>query len=162
MTVISSGFFLLALIIWAAGAVGSLAFRKYDRAANWWGNSFAALGAVAGLISSLTVLLCDATFSLAGESTLPLLSVSFQVDKLSAFFVLIISLVALFASIYGLGYVTHYYKKYDIGALGFYYNAFLAGMAMVVSAHNALFFLVVWELMSLASYFLVIYEKKEV
>ncbi len=34
-------------------------------------------------------------------------------------------------------------------------------MVMVVSAHNALFFLVVWEIMSLASYFLVIYENKE-
>ena len=45
--------------------------------------------------------------------------------------------------------------------MGFFYNIFLAGMVMVVSAHNALFFLIVWEVMSLASYFLVIFENKE-
>ena len=65
------------------------------------------------------------------------------------------------ASVYALGYVRHYYQKYNLGALGFFYNIFLAGMVMVVSAHNALFFLVVWEIMSLASYFLVILENRE-
>ncbi len=34
-------------------------------------------------------------------------------------------------------------------------------MILVVTAHHALFFLIVWELMSLASYFLVVYESRE-
>jgi len=82
-------------------------------------------------------------------------------DLLSGFFVLVISLIALFASIYGYGYAKHYYQKYSLGSLGFFFNAFIAGMLLVVTAHNALFFLIAWEIMSLASYFLVIYEKNE-
>ena len=82
-------------------------------------------------------------------------------DYLSAFFVLIISIIALLASIYGFGYVKQYFGKYNVGSLGFFYNLFIAGMLMVVTANNALFFLIVWEIMSLASFFLVIFEKDE-
>lgn len=160
-TLISSNIFFLSLLLWITGAVGALVLSKNDRLANWWGNSFAILGSCVGLLFSLSVLIFGSTFSFNIDSTLPLLSLSFSVDKLSAFFIFGISLIALFASIYALGYVKHYYKQYNIGALGFFYNIFLAGMVMVVSAHNALFFLVVWEIMSLASYFLVIYENKE-
>lgn len=160
-TLISSNIFFLSLLLWIAGAVGAFVSSKNDRLANWWGNSFAILGSCVGLLFSLSVLVLGSTFSFNIDSTLPLLSLSFSVDKLSAFFIFVISLIALFASIYALGYVKHYYKKYNIGVLGFFYNTFLAGMVMVVSAHNALFFLVVWEIMSLASYFLVIYENKE-
>jgi hydrogenase-4 component B len=157
----SSDVFLLVLLLWGSGALGALVFRKYDRLANGWGNSLAILGAVAGMIFSLSELVSPSPFSLRIASSLPLLSLSFRVDALSAFFIFVISLIALLTSIYALGYVKHYYGRYDIGALGFFYNAFLAGMVMVVSASNAFFFLIVWEIMSLASYFLVIFEHRE-
>ena len=145
-----------------AGALGSLVFKNDDRAANWWGNSFAILGSIAGLVASLSVLITGSVFSFSATSSLPLLSFSFSVDKLAAFFIFVISLIALLASVYALGYVKHYYQKYNIGVLGFFYNIFLAGMVMVASASNVLFFLIVWEVMSLSSYFLVIYENKEI
>ena len=157
----SSAVFFLALLLWMAGAFGSLVFRNNDRVANWCGNLFAILGAIAGLVFSLSALISVSTFSISIATSLPLLSLSFKVDALSAFFIFVISLIALLASIYALGYVKHYYKKYNIGALGFFYNIFLAGMVLVVSANNALFFLIVWEIMSLASYFLVIFENRE-
>jgi hydrogenase-4 component B len=157
----SSATFFLALLLWMAGAFASLVFRNDDRMANWCGNFFAILGAIAGLAFSLSALISVSTFSVSIATSLPLLSLSFKVDALSAFFIFVISLIALLASIYALGYVKHYYKKYNIGALGFYYNIFLAGMVLVVSASNALFFLIVWEIMSLASYFLVIFEHRE-
>jgi hydrogenase-4 component B len=159
-TIISSNVFFAPLLLWIAGALGSLALNKDNRLANWWGNSFAALGSVFGLFFSLSVLISGTTFSFSAGTSLPLLSISFSVDKLSAFFIFLISLIALLASIYAFGYVKHYYRKYNIGTLGFFYNIFLAGMVMVAAAHNALFFLIAWEIMSLASYFLVIYEKK--
>ncbi len=153
--------FFIALLLLAVGAFGSLAFWKNDRLANWWGNSLAILAAALGLVSSLNVLFSKTTFAYNLKATLPILSFSFNVDQLSAFFIFVISLIALMASIYGLGYVKHFYGKYNLGALGFFYNAFIAGMLLVVSAHNLLFFLIVWELMSLSSYFLVIFENKE-
>jgi hydrogenase-4 component B len=149
------------LIFWAVGAAGSLALHNNDRAANGWGNCFAILGSVSGLWTSLSVLIPGSVFSFRIGTSLPLLAISFRVDRLSAYFVFTISLIALLASVYAWGYVKHYYRKYDIGMLGFFYNIFLAGMVMVVSADNALFFLVVWEVMSLASYFLVVFENRE-
>jgi len=159
---VSSQFsFFASLLLFACGAAGSLIFRKNDAAANFCGNAFAIAGSIAGLISSLLVLMFDSSFACGMGSFLPLLSFSFNVDKLSAFFIFTISLISLFASLYAMGYVVHFYKKYDVGALGFFYNTFIAGMMMVVSANHALFFLIVWEVMSLSSYFLVIYENKE-
>ncbi len=159
--VLSQNAFFGSLLLFAAGAAGSLLLRKKDSAANIWGNSLAALGSVSGLLSSISVLFFNSPFSYAMASSFPLLSFSFNVDKLSAFFIFVISFIALFASVYGAGYSKHFYKKYNLGTLGFFYNAFIAGMLGVVAASNAIFFLIVWEIMSLASYFLVIYENKE-
>ncbi len=153
--------FFASLLLFACGAAGSLIFRKSDAAANFCGNGFAIAGSIAGLISSLLVLMFDFPFACSMGSSLPLLAFSFNVDKLSAFFIFMISLISLFASLYATGYVVHFYKKYNIGDLGFFYNTFIAGMILVVSAGHALFFLIVWEVMSLSSYFLVIYENRE-
>lgn len=157
----SSAIFFTSLLLFGIGAVGSLALSKNNKLANLWGNSFAVLGSIFSLVSSLLVLIWDQSFSFVFNSSSSVFPVSFNVDRLSAFFIFVVSLIALAASIYAFGYVSHFYNKYNIGALGFFYNIFLAGMMMVVGAHNAIFFLVVWEIMSLASFFLVIYENKE-
>jgi len=153
--------FFLSLLFLAFGAVGSLIFAKKDRLANWWGNGLAILASGSGMVAAVKVLCCGEFFKYTISTTLPNLAFSFVVDKLSAFFVLIISLIALLASIYGLGYIKHFYKKYNLGVLEFFYNIFLAGMLLVVTAHNSFFFLIVWEIMSLASYFLVIFENND-
>ena len=97
-------------------------------------------------------------------STIPYLSFAIRLDPLAAFFVLTISLVGLAASIYALGYVTEFYGRVSLGALGSLFNGFLLSMTLVVMADNGFFFLIVWELMSLLSYFLVVteHEKAEV
>jgi len=153
--------FFISLLFLAIGAAGSLVFMKNDKLANWWGNGLAILASMSGLFAATKALFFAEEFTYAVNATLPNLSFVFNFDKLAAFFVLVISFVALLASVYGLGYVKHFYKKYNLGTLGFFYNIFLAGMLLVVSAHNAFFFLIVWEIMSLASYFLVIFENKE-
>ncbi len=51
-------------------------------------------------------------------------------------------------------------QKYSLGSFGFFYNLFIASLLLVLSANNGLYFLFVWELMSLTSYFLVIFENK--
>lgn len=152
--------FFIALLLFACGAGGSLILREHDRAANVWGNACAILGSIAGLASSLAVLFSRSPFACRIASSFPLLSYDFAVDLLSAFFILVISLISLLTSLYAIGYVKQYYRTYNLGILGFFYNAFIASMFMVVSSHHALFFLIVWEVMSLSSYFLVIYESK--
>ena len=144
------------------GAAGALIFRKNDQFANFFGSFFAVAGSAWGVIFALLALSADASQVYEiGTASFPLLSWSFNIDKLSAFFIFIISLISLFCSIYGIGYAKHFYKKYSIGSLGFFYNIFIVGMLAVVSASNALFFLIAWELMSLSSYFLVVYDRKD-
>jgi len=96
--------------------------------------------------------------SLSGSS---FLNFAFVVDKLSAFFILVISITTLAVSIYSLGYVREYFGKKNIGYLGFLYNIFILSMILVVTANNVVMFLIVWELMSIVSYFLVIFEHEK-
>lgn len=149
------------LSFFVIGAVGSLVFMRNNWLANLCGNLFAFAGSVFGIITSVVILISGNVVSCNLPTSFTLFTLSLHIDSLSAFFVFIISLISLLCSIYGIGYITHFHNKYNIGTLGFFYNIFIAGMILVVTAHNGLFFLVVWEIMSLASYFLVIYEHKE-
>jgi hydrogenase-4 component B len=154
--------FIVLLALFAVGASGSLMFRKSDHAANLWSGIFAIAGSLWGICFSTTMIVAGKGLSFAFKpGTFPLLSLSFHIDMISAFFIVVISLIGLFCSIYGIGYAKHYFNKYDIGALGFFYNVFILGMLVVVSSDNGLFFLVAWEIMSLASFFLVIYDHKD-
>jgi hydrogenase-4 component B len=74
-------------------------------------------------------------------------------DRLSAFFLVIIGAGVAPAAFYAVGYTRH--QRSSGAALGAAFNVFIAAMALVVLARNVLTFLVAWEAMSLASYFLV-------
>ncbi len=153
--------FFMLLLSFFTGAVGSLVFRNNDRFANLWNCSFAVAGSILGLAASISSLFLSRTFNCEILTSFPNLILSFNFDRLASFFVFILSVVVLFASIYSLGYVKHFYGKYNIGKLGFFYNAFILSMMLVFVSANALFFMIVWEFMALASYVLVIYERKE-
>ncbi len=89
----------------------------------------------------------------------------FAIDKLSAFFIIFISIMTTLAIIYANGYLKPYIEKgKDITTHCIFLPMLLISMLGVVVCQNALMFLVVWELMSLSSFFLVIFEnnKKEV
>ena len=81
--------FFIALILLVFGALGSLFLGKDDKLANWWGNGFAILASIFGVVSASLVMFFGETFSYKLDSTLPLLSLSIRVDKLSAFFILV-------------------------------------------------------------------------
>jgi len=148
---------LISLFI--VGAIGSLFFRNNDKLANRWQSFFAITGSLTGIFFSISQLISGKILAFAfAIPGFPLLSLSLYIDAISAFFIFIISLIALMCSIYGIDYIKHYYGKYDLGALGFFFNAFIVGIILVVSASNAIFFLIAWETMSFASYFLVIYD----
>jgi formate hydrogenlyase subunit 3/multisubunit Na+/H+ antiporter MnhD subunit len=84
---------------------------------------------------------------------LPWLGAHFRLDALSAFFLLVIDLGALSASLFALGYGEH--EEAPERVLPFY-PAFLAGMTLVLLADDAFTFLVSWEFMSLTSWALVV------
>lgn len=80
------------------------------------------------------------------------------IDGVAAFFLLIIGLISFAVSIYSLSYSKKFDDKKNNSALGMLFNVFIISMILVVISNNVFFFLVFWELMSLTSFFLVIYE----
>jgi len=108
-----SGFFLL-LLFYTLGAIGSLIFKKKDEWANGWQSLFAIVGSLWGIFFSISAFMTGDLSFAAYSSVFPLLSFSFHIDQLSAFFIFVISLITLFCSLYGIGYIKHYYKKYSI------------------------------------------------
>jgi hydrogenase-4 component B len=80
-------------------------------------------------------------------------------DGLAGFFLILVGGLALPVSIYAIGYTAG--RGEGLPGLGAAYNAFLGAMVLVVVAGNVLTFLVAWELMALASYFLVMSDPEE-
>lgn len=92
----------------------------------------------------------------------PIGSCYFRMDPLSAVFILIISAGSLLAALYSNGYMKMYIG--DGPALSQYYfflGLMSSSMLLVVTVQNTILFLIMWELMSLASFFLVIFENKK-
>jgi formate hydrogenlyase subunit 3/multisubunit Na+/H+ antiporter MnhD subunit len=91
-----------------------------------------------------------------GALTLPLglpwIGAHFSLDALSAFFLVVINLGGVAASLFGLGYGRH---EEAPGRVLPFFPAFLAGMNLVLIAADAFTFLFAWEFMSLSSWALV-------
>ncbi|MDO9287421.1 MAG: hydrogenase 4 subunit B [Thermodesulfovibrionales bacterium] len=93
---------------------------------------------------------------------LPDLLFHLRLDPLAGFFLTVIGLLSFFVSIYSLGYVKGFLGHRSITSLIIFYCLFIAGMFMVVLADDALFFLISWEVMAAASYFLVMFEDEKI
>ena len=84
-----------------------------------------------------------------------------RLDPLSAWFTLALALLALAVSVYSFGYLRPMERTRNLGALGFFYNALLLGLALVFTAANAFFFLSAWEVMALSAFCLVTFEHEK-
>jgi hydrogenase-4 component B len=85
---------------------------------------------------------------------------SFHVDGLSAIYLILISVLFIGSALYGIGYLDHY-KNEAVRRYYFPFPFFMGGMLAVVTTVDWFWFLVFWEVMTLASYFLVIYENDD-
>ncbi len=93
---------------------------------------------------------------------LPDLPFHLRLDPLAGFFITVICLLSFFVSLYSAGYIKGYLGRRKVTSLVVFYCIFIAGMLLVVLADDALFFLVAWELMAAASYFLVMFEDERI
>ncbi len=85
---------------------------------------------------------------------LPDLPFHLRLDALSAFFLALLGLASAGISVFAGGYFRRG-EGTPPGLLCLHYHLFLVGMAMVMLADDAYAFMVTWELMALASFFLV-------
>lgn len=150
--------FVISIILYIVGALFALCFCKWQKAGNFISLVFAAIAASFGIATSITMLPYGSSIRLDFQLLHPIIKYDFLLDPLSSVFVLALSVVSFIASLYSLGYTKLYVNKRDTRFLGFTYNLFLLSMLLVVTANNAFVFMIVWELMTLVSFFLVIFE----
>ncbi|MGA2142705.1 MAG: proton-conducting transporter membrane subunit [Brevinematales bacterium] len=91
-------------------------------------------------------------------------TVPIVIDPLSAFFVFIILLFTLLGSIYSAGYMGIYRnggRSKMISGYYFFSSILALSMILVVTLQNIIAFSLAWELMSLSSFFLVIFDYED-
>ena len=153
--------FLSSLAILLLGGLSALLTGRSPRLSNAVGVGTAVTGCALGLVFAVYALLSGGYPSLTLRWDVPFGSFSLGVDQLSAFFLVPVFLLPGLAAIYGGEYMRPWLGRKPLGPHWFFYNLLIAGMAVVVSARDGLLFLIAWEVMSLAPFFLVTFEDEK-
>jgi hydrogenase-4 component B len=152
LMILGYGFGALVALISGRGAIGRVLVAMG-----------AVIGAAAGMALAATVMISNSPFVLSMPELFPIAGgLALRLDGLGAFFLIVIGFGAIPAVIYGTGYSAAYEEgRASLRLLGLMLNLFLLTMSLVTMADNVLTFLLMWEGMSLTSYFLVMTESWE-
>ena len=131
-----------------------------DRAALAVGTAGSALACLAGVVASLGALIGGEERSFRAAWPLPVGELHVGVDALSSFFLVCVFLVSGLAAVYGGGYLRPVIGKRRLAPALFFFNLLVAAMAAATIARDGILFLVAWEVMSVASFFLVTFESE--
>lgn len=149
-----------ALLIYVVGAFISLiCSRNEQRSINISGVT-GIVGGVLGIVACAPVLISSEPVIDVFRTPFAFAQYSVRIDGLAAFMVCVISLLVVVTAVYSFAYVKEYKGK-GAGTMGFFMNLFVASMIALATTDNAFYFLVFFEMMSLASYFLVLTEQDE-
>ncbi|MFH2099876.1 MAG: proton-conducting transporter membrane subunit, partial [Pseudomonadota bacterium] len=149
----------LSFFVLGAGALGT-ALAGRTRVGRI-GPFAAVIGAASSAVACLQFLLKGAGWDLILPWHVPMGSFHIGMDALSALFVLLISLVGALGAIYGRGYLGHDPEKGRVAMSWCWYNLLVASMLLVAVARDGFLFLVAWEVMSLSSFFLVMFDHQK-
>lgn len=157
-------FLLAALAILLASGLAAL-FRpaRWEQSpvkasVSWMPAAGVLLAAALGLIPAVRVLLGAPALAFRHPWSVPGGEFFLELDALSAWFLMPILVLSAVTAIYGIEYLAPFAGKKSLGPTWLFFNLLVASMAVVVLAKNAVLFLVAWEIMALASFFLVTFE----
>ncbi|HPW56256.1 MAG: hypothetical protein KA072_02630 [Thermoanaerobaculaceae bacterium] len=150
---------LLAIGVLVATGVAALPVRCGTRAGTV---------TAAGAVGAATLVVGPALRAMLGASlpgikrvwSVPLGTFSLGIDALTGVFLLIIVTIGALGAVYGVPYLTRTAPGRRLGVPWCMYNLLLASMLVVVTARDGVLFLVAWEVMSLASFFLVTFDDR--
>jgi len=142
-----------AIAAWLA--IGALGLAR-PRNLIYVGRGLFSAGAVIGLFVAAVALIAlrEVPQTIVLPLGLPDLPFHLRLDALSAFFLLLLGAAAAGISIFSAGYFRAS-EGAAPGLLCLQYHTFLAAMALVLIADDAYVFMIAWETMALASFFLV-------
>ena len=98
---------------------------------------------------------------LHGSWPVPFGEFSLKVDPLSLVFLIAITILAFCAGIYSLGYMRPYKGKKPLGMHAFFYLVLALDLVLIVTANNVILFLGAWEVMTLSTFFLIIFNDEK-
>lgn len=84
-------------------------------------------------------------------------------DRISAFFILVVNLIILAGILYSKGYLAPYISKKNKTEFGLHHFSLLLlhlSMLFVLTLREGISFLIAWEVMSLATFFLILFESE--
>ncbi|MDR3103861.1 MAG: hydrogenase 4 subunit B [Yokenella regensburgei] len=149
-----------SVVLYVAGGVISLLLQNNERGAIRIAGLCAIVGGILGLCSALPVLLGGEVLTWSATGPFSFASFSVRMDSLAAFMVMVISLLVTLCALYSLSYMEEYLGK-GAASMGFFMNLFIASMVGLMVMDNGFWFIILFEMMSLASWFLVIADQSE-
>ncbi|MBI3839302.1 MAG: oxidoreductase [Planctomycetia bacterium] len=152
---------LVAVAVLVASGLMAVVMTSFPRLSTFWGAVGGGAGCAIGLFAVVRVLWSGKVESLRWGWDVPYGSFSLELDPLSGFFAIPILVLSGLAAIYGSRYVAVFWDRKSVGELWFFFNLLVAGMLIVVLARNGMLFLVAWEVMSLAAFFLITFEHEK-
>ena len=150
--------YLLTLL--AAAFAIALIFIVPKRAKVWVATALIALAAIGAIALSAKTLLCG-DVELASFTTSLFGKEHISVDGISALFLSIIAIASVATVLYSRGYVGGYLERYSSTHISLHYTALLllvVSMMLVVITSGGFSFLFSWELMTIASFILILFE----
>ena len=152
--------FLVALAVQLLGGLGALFARGSRRWATALGVGGVVVGCAVALVPTTTILLGAPPQGLSLAWDVPFGAFVVEIDALSALFLLPVLVLSPVAAVYGGEYLLAH-REQPVGSSWFFFALLVASMATVLIARNAVLFLVAWEVMALASFFLVTADDRE-
>lgn len=153
--------FVGSLGLFALGAVLSILFHKNALVSNGIAYTSSIIANAGLVIGGIFVFLDKTLTTTLFQGVFSFTSITIRVNSFSAFFLILIGIIGMIVTIYSIGYVSEYQGRKSVSLLNAGMLVFLLSMAGVVMAGNIFSFLVSWELMSVISYLLVIYEHEK-
>jgi hydrogenase-4 component B len=148
----------LSIVVLAMSGAPALFVR--GRAGEVASTALALLGAAGGLFAALSTLASGRIADAAAAWQLPHASLTLHLDPLAAAFLLPIFVLGALASVYGLEYWPARHHR-SAARVRVFTGLLLAGMSTVVIAAHAVLFLVAWETMAVAAFFLIAAEDSD-
>ena len=151
-----------SLLVLAVGAVTTVALARWPRTALAASLGSAGLAGLLCCTAALRALATDAPTRIwSAGGSLPLGTMTFTLDGLTAWFLLTIGVSVVAAAIYAWGYFQGEAERGPAWAAGALLDVLVAAMVITVCAADVVGFLVGWELMSLSAFLLVGFHHRD-
>ncbi len=152
--------FYLYLLI-ALAILAAVIFSAPLRLKVWMALGAVGIIAIASVIPAVGVLLGGRDVMIVAMQS-PLFGAEIlAIDPLSAFMLIIISIAGIATTLYSRGYLEHYLNKKSSAHISLHYFSLVVmvlSMMMVVVSSGGFSFLLAWELMTIASFLLILFD----